>query len=127
MHREDEMRDEARLEQLRKELPDALTECALSLIPKERVDAIKQAIRDAQAFLEDYPLIDQGLEQRTAQAHRQLGRAVTQAERRERYEELKTQLREGHNVNPQWLRDYAHELREDADAEAFLSQLEAQG
>jgi uncharacterized coiled-coil DUF342 family protein len=114
---------EARLEDLRKELPEALTDAAMGLVDPGHPARIKQEMRECEEFLQDYPLIDQGLEKRTARAQRKLGRAQRQADRRARYEELKAQLREGQDVKPSWVRDYAHELNLDADAEAFLIEL----
>lgn len=121
--RQQKAQTEARLIELKKELPESLTDAAMGLVDLEHPARIKQEIRECEEFLADYPLIDQGLQKRAARAHNELGRADRQIERRARYEELKDQLREGQEVRLSWLRDYAHEIGEDDDCAHFLTEL----
>ena len=57
-------RVEAKLEELRKTLPDILSDCALGLIPREKVDEVKEGIRECEEFLRDYSLVNQGLDRK---------------------------------------------------------------
>lgn len=51
---------EARLEQFKKTL--LLADCALGLIPREKVDEVKEGVRECEEFLRDYSLVSQGLD-----------------------------------------------------------------
>lgn len=113
-------RVEVRLAELRKTLPDILSDCVLGLIPKERVDELKKAISDAQTFLEDYPLIDQGLERKSARAQAQSRRATRLSEHRASYEEAKAQLDIHDPSSIDNLRAHAAEIGEVEECERFL-------
>lgn len=117
-------RVEAKLEELRKTLPDILSDCALGLIPREKVDEVKEGIRECEEFLCDYPLVNQGLDRRGARAQTELRRATRLSQHRERYEEAKAQLDIDDPSSIDNLRAYASKIGEVEECERFLAAFE---
>lgn len=124
--KEEKERVEVKLEALKEQLSEALADHALGLVLAEKVQNIKKAISDAQTFLEDYPLIDQGLDVKAYRLQSQLRTAARLTEKRQKYQNLKIELEKSDTHDPsriERLRNLATELGEENCAQ-FLAELE---
>ena len=115
---------ESKLEGLKRQLSEALVDCALGEIPVKEVLKIKSQIRPVEDFLKDYPLIDEGLDRKATQQTAILRKAITLQEYRRKYDNLKAELKDEDNPSSlESLQNLAMELNEKEDSSRFLSKL----
>jgi len=115
---------EAKLEGLKRQLSEALADCALGDIPVKEVIRIKNQIAPVEDFLKDYPLIEDGLDRKAGQQTAILRKAITLQEYRRKYDNLKAELRDEYNPSSlESLQNLAMELNEREDCSRFLSKL----